>query len=157
MSTAAVNTGISPLVRDLVALTKPRVTLLVLSTAAVGMGIAPGALGPMRALWMLLGTWLCVASANALNTYAGGHSLLTVQVTPGANPASTGIAVQADLSAIGLSPTQAFYDDGSNGDFNAGDNLWSYNVTVPPGTSPGLKTMTATVKHFSAGFVGRQP
>ena len=69
MSTAAVNTGISPLVRDLVALTKPRVTLLVLSTAAVGMGIAPGTLGPVRALWMLLGTWLCVASANALNCF----------------------------------------------------------------------------------------
>jgi len=69
MSTAAVNTGISPLVRDLVALTKPRVTLLVLSTAAVGMGIAPGTLGPVRALWMLLGTWLCVASANSLNCF----------------------------------------------------------------------------------------
>lgn len=69
MSTAAVNTGISPLVRDLVALTKPRVTLLVLSTAAVGMGIAPGTLGPLRALWMLIGTWLCVASANSLNCF----------------------------------------------------------------------------------------
>lgn len=69
MSTAAVNTGITPLVRDLVALTKPRVTLLVLWPSAVGMGIAPGTLGPRRALWMLLGTWLCVASANALNCF----------------------------------------------------------------------------------------
>ena len=69
MSTAAVNTRISPLVRDLVALTKPRVTLLVLWPAAVGMGIAPGTLGPVRALWMLLGTWLCVASANSLNCF----------------------------------------------------------------------------------------
>jgi protoheme IX farnesyltransferase len=69
MSTAAVNTGISPLVRDLVALTKPRVTLVVLFTTAVGMGIAPGTLGPLRSLWMLLGTWLCVASANALNCF----------------------------------------------------------------------------------------
>jgi heme o synthase len=69
MSTAAVNTGISPLVRDLVALTKPRVTLAVLATAAVGMGIAPGTIGPLQALWMLLGTWLCVASANALNCF----------------------------------------------------------------------------------------
>jgi protoheme IX farnesyltransferase len=57
------------MVRDLVALTKPRVTLLVLWPAAVGMGIAPGTLGPVRALWMLLGTWLCVASANALNCF----------------------------------------------------------------------------------------
>jgi heme o synthase len=57
------------MVRDLVALTKPRVTLLVLWPAAVGMGIAPGTLGPVRALWMLLGTWLCVASANSLNCF----------------------------------------------------------------------------------------
>jgi protoheme IX farnesyltransferase len=57
------------LVRDLVALTKPRVTLLVLATAAIGMGVAPGTLGARRALWMLLGTWLCVASANALNCF----------------------------------------------------------------------------------------
>ena len=33
------------------------------------MGIAPGTLGPLRSLWMLLGTWLCVASANALNCF----------------------------------------------------------------------------------------
>jgi protoheme IX farnesyltransferase len=57
------------MLRDLVALTKPRVTLLVLATSAVGMGIAPGTLGPTRALWMLLGTWMCVASANALNCF----------------------------------------------------------------------------------------
>ena len=69
MSTAAVNPGILPIARDLVALTKPRVTMLVLSTAAVGMGVAPGVLGAKRALWMLLGTWLCVASANALNCF----------------------------------------------------------------------------------------
>jgi heme o synthase len=69
MSTAAVNPGILPIVRDLVALTKPRVTLLVLATSAVGMGVAPGVLGARRALWMLLGTWLCVASANALNCF----------------------------------------------------------------------------------------
>jgi protoheme IX farnesyltransferase len=69
MSTAAVNPGILPVARDLVALTKPRVTMLVLSTAAVGMGVAPGVLGARRALWMLVGTWLCVASANALNCF----------------------------------------------------------------------------------------
>ncbi|MET0389466.1 MAG: heme o synthase [Polyangiales bacterium] len=55
--------------RDLVALTKPRVTLVVLATAAVGMGVAPGKLTLTSALWMLLGMWLCVASANALNCF----------------------------------------------------------------------------------------
>lgn len=69
MSTAAVNSGFSPTVRDLVALTKPRVTLLVMATTAVGMGLAPGALSLRASLAMLLGTWLCVASANALNCF----------------------------------------------------------------------------------------
>jgi heme o synthase len=58
-----------PTFRDLVALTKPRVSSLVLATAAVGMAIAPGVLGLRRATLMLLGTWLCVASANALNCF----------------------------------------------------------------------------------------
>lgn len=69
MSTAAVNPGFSPTFRDLVALTKPRVTLLVMATTGVGMGIAPGSLGVRSALAMLLGTWLCVASANSLNCF----------------------------------------------------------------------------------------
>jgi protoheme IX farnesyltransferase len=57
------------MLRDYVALTKPRVTVLVLATTAVGMGMAPGQVSPTRALWMLVGTWLCVASANALNCF----------------------------------------------------------------------------------------
>jgi heme o synthase len=68
-TTSAVNPGFLPVFRDLVALTKPRVTLLVLATGAVGMGMAPGALSLQRALWMLFGTWLCVASANSLNCF----------------------------------------------------------------------------------------
>jgi protoheme IX farnesyltransferase len=69
MSTAVANSGVLPTCRDLVALTKPRVSSLVLATAAVGMAIAPGALSVRRATLMLLGTWLCVASANALNCF----------------------------------------------------------------------------------------
>jgi protoheme IX farnesyltransferase len=53
----------------LVALTKPRVTSLVLATAAVGMAVAPGPVTPLRVVLMLLGTWSCVASANALNCF----------------------------------------------------------------------------------------
>lgn len=69
MSTAAVNSGFIPTLRDLVSLTKPRVTSLVLATAAVGMGLAPGGLSPRGVTAMLIGTWLCVASANALNCF----------------------------------------------------------------------------------------
>jgi protoheme IX farnesyltransferase len=69
MSTAAVNSGLLPTFRDLVALTKPRVTSLVLATAAAGMVFARGALTAQRVTLMLLGTWMCVASANALNCF----------------------------------------------------------------------------------------
>jgi heme o synthase len=69
MSTAAVNTGLLPTLRDLIALTKPRVTTLVLATAACGIGIAPGTISVGQVIWMLLGTLLCVGSANALNCF----------------------------------------------------------------------------------------
>ena len=62
--------------------------------------------------------------------------LLTVAVTPGTNPVSTGITVSCDLSAIGGSATQSLYDDGTNGDLVAGDNTFSFTTTDPtPGTS----------------------
>jgi len=75
----------------------------------------------------------------------GNNALLTVKVTPGANPASTGIAVSADLSAIGGSATQTFFDDHSNGDVTAGDNTFSFQAAVPAGTSTGTKTLPASI------------
>jgi protoheme IX farnesyltransferase len=57
------------LVRDLVALTKPRITLLVLLTGAAGMVVAPGKVAS-SAMWLsLVGTALIVSSANALNMW----------------------------------------------------------------------------------------
>src|SRR5205814_2053092 len=54
------------------------------------------------------------ASPNPIQ--AGNTTLLTVNVTPGANPTSSGITVTGNLSAIGGSSTQQFYDDGTHGD-----------------------------------------
>jgi protoheme IX farnesyltransferase len=55
--------------RDLIALTKPRITALVLLTEAAGMQIAPASPGP-RARWLsIIGTALIVSSANALNMW----------------------------------------------------------------------------------------
>jgi predicted extracellular nuclease len=71
----------------------------------------------------------------------GSPVLLTVTVGPGTNPSSTGIAVAADLSAIGGSSTQPFVDDGSNGDVTAGDNIFSYTATP---TVTGTFSLTAT-------------
>jgi protoheme IX farnesyltransferase len=51
--------------RDLVALTKPRITLIVLATGAAGLVVAPGSVARSTAWISLLATALIVASANA--------------------------------------------------------------------------------------------
>jgi len=58
-----------PTVRDLVALTKPRITMMVLVTAAGGMWLAPGSLDLGPVLVMLLTTGMVVSAANTLNCY----------------------------------------------------------------------------------------
>jgi protoheme IX farnesyltransferase len=55
--------------RDLVALTKPRITLIVLATGAAGLVVAPGSVARSTAWISLLATALIVASANALNMW----------------------------------------------------------------------------------------
>ena len=55
--------------RDLLALTKPRITAIVLATCASGMAMAPGRLPWRQAVAALLGTTLIVASANTLNMW----------------------------------------------------------------------------------------
>ena len=41
-----------------------------------------------------------------------------------------GIEVESNLLSIGGSAVQAFFDDGTNGDETAGDNVFSYSATV---------------------------
>ncbi len=79
------------------------------------------------------GSLSATGAANPSTVTTGGMTLLTVTVTPGT--ASTGIAVTADLSGIGGSATQAFFDDGSNGDGTPGDNVFSFSTTATSGTS----------------------
>ncbi len=57
------------LIRDLVDLGKPRVTLLVVFTTGTGLWLAPGHLGVVRSLILLVATSLVVASANTLNCW----------------------------------------------------------------------------------------
>jgi predicted extracellular nuclease len=91
-----------------------------------------------------------IAAADPSSVPAGGSTLLTVAVQPGANPASTGIAVTADLTSIGGSATQALADDGSNGDATAGDGTYSYRATVDAGTQPGSKTLPIAITDAQA-------
>lgn len=88
------------------------------------------------------GTNLSVAGvANPSTLLAGGSTLLTATVTPASIPTSTGIGVTADLSSIGGLATQQFYDDGTNGDVTAGDNVFSFQAVVANGTAPGTKSL----------------
>jgi VCBS repeat-containing protein len=86
-----------------------------------------------------------VGAASPDTVFAGDSTLLTVAVTPGNFPPSTGLAVSCDLSSIGGSVTQAFSDDGTNGDVTGGDNTFSYSVVIPNATTAGAKSLTCTV------------
>jgi DNA/RNA endonuclease G (NUC1) len=82
-----------------------------------------------------------VGAANPNSVAAGDPTLLTVTVTPGANPPSTGLTVSANLSSIGGSGAQQLFDNGTNGDTVAGNNVFSFSATVDSGTTPGVKTL----------------
>ncbi len=88
------------------------------------------------------------ASANPSSVYAcgaGGETLLTVNVAPGFNPASTGLTVTANLSSIAGSATQTLYNNGTNGDVVANDSIFSYRVTVPTSVSSGTRALIFTI------------
>ena len=59
----------TPRVRDVVALTKPRITLMVLVTAGGGLWLSPAHASTRVVLLALLGTALIVGGANALNMF----------------------------------------------------------------------------------------
>jgi len=86
-----------------------------------------------------------VAAANPASVPAGGNTLLTVAVTPGANPPSTGLAVAANLTAIGGPNPTPLFDDGTNGDVTAGDLVFSLAVTVAPGTPSGPRVVNFVI------------
>jgi endonuclease G len=92
-----------------------------------------------------------VGAANPNSVLPGAASTLTVTVTPGTNPTSTGLAVTADLSAIGGSANQQFFDDGINGgDAVAGDKVFTYAATVAPLTTAGVKSLPFSVSDSQA-------
>ncbi|MFZ0062880.1 MAG: DNA/RNA non-specific endonuclease [Pyrinomonadaceae bacterium] len=75
-------------------------------------------------------------SANPSSVLQGESTNLTVQVSPGQNPDSTGITVTADLSQIGGSASQAFLGSG---------NTFTFMATVPANNSTGMKSLPVTI------------
>jgi len=92
-----------------------------------------GAPNPRNSSFGSTGVLSATGAANPSTVTSGGMTLLTVTVTPGTG--STGIAVTADLSGIGGSATQAFFDDGTNGDVTPGDKVFSFSTTATSSTS----------------------
>ena len=84
-------------------------------------------------------------SANPTSVAPGGTVLLRVAVSPATTPPSTNITVTGNLTNIGGSATQTFYDDGTNGDVAAGDNIYSFQYTIPATTGGGTTTVSTTV------------
>jgi endonuclease G, mitochondrial len=91
------------------------------------------------------GTTLFAAlGANPGTVIPGQTTKLTVTIIPATTPPSTGITATGNLSSIGGSATQQFFDDGSNGDTTAGDNIFTYLATVPANQSGGSAVVSAS-------------
>lgn len=89
-------------------------------------------------------------AANPATVSPGGTTLLTVTVIPATTPPSTGIGVEGNLTAINGLSIQPFYDNGTNGDVTAGDNVFSFLASIPAGTSGGQYVITS-VAHDAQG------
>lgn len=97
------------------------------------------------------GTTLFAAMAGSPNTITPpANVLLTVTVIPATTPPSTGITVGGNLINIGGSANQTFFDNGTNGDVTAGDNVFSFLANIPAGTSGGVKNVTAVASDAQA-------
>lgn len=82
--------------------------------------------------------------ANPSTVAPNGTTLLTISVIGAANPPSTGITVVGDLTGIGGTASQQFFDDGTNGDATAGDKVYSFLATIPANEPGGTRIVTVT-------------
>jgi endonuclease G len=77
-------------------------------------------------------------TANPGSVLPGESTTLSVSVTPGTNPPSTGLVVRADLSTIGGLTDQAFSNGGSG-------NTYTFAATVATGTPTGQKMLPVNI------------
>lgn len=97
------------------------------------------------------GTQILANGGATPNTVSpGGVTLLTISVFPATTPPSTGIAVTGDLTNIGGTSNQQFFDDGTNGDVTPGDNIFSYLATIPGNLPGGQTSITAVASDAQA-------
>ena len=92
-----------------------------------------------------LPTGIGLASPYTVKLGSSQTTELFVSVVAGSAPLSTGLAVTADLSSIGGGTTQVFDEVGPPGSQSASYKIFKFTVTVPDGTSLGLKFLPVTV------------
>ena len=86
-----------------------------------------------------------VGSATPNSGVIGATFVAAVTVTPGGNPASTGLAVTLDTTNVDGGGVINLLDDGNAPDAVAGDNIFSANVTVGAGATGGVKTLPFSI------------
>jgi endonuclease G len=91
--------------------------------------------------------------ANPTTVSPPATTLLMVSVIPATTPPSTGITVVGNLTSIAGSANQTFFDNGTNGDVTAGDNVFSFLATIAAGTSGGVYNVTAVASDAQARSV----
>jgi len=85
------------------------------------------------------------ATPNSVANDGTGSTLFTVSTQPGATPVSTGITVTGDLTNVGGSSTQLFFDNGTNGDVTVGDRIFSFAYSIPAGIQVGTRVIPFAV------------
>jgi protoheme IX farnesyltransferase len=157
---------------DLITLTKPRVTSLVVATAAAGLGLAPGRVSLPAAIVMLLATGLLVGSANAFNSWVErdadgrmartrGRPLPARRLEPSAAFAfAAGLALfSVPVLTLGINPLT-----GLLGTLALWSYVWVYTpmkyrspaalvIGAVPGALPPLMGWTAVTGQLEAGGV----
>jgi hypothetical protein len=86
------------------------------------------------------------SSASPASFTAGASTLLTTRVTAATQPSSSGITVTGNLSGIGGSASQAFRDDGQDGDAVANDGIYSYSASTSASLAAGSYSLAMTVR-----------
>jgi hypothetical protein len=90
------------------------------------------------------------ANPNTINSGESTKVLFTVTVS---DPESHIESITIDLSSIDRSSNQIMYDDGSHGDEEADDDVYSYRVTVPIDTDSGEFNIPVTVTYTDSGRI----
>lgn len=157
----------STTLRDLLALTKPRITALVLLTTAGGLWLAPGEVGFLSGAVAIVATALVVAAANTLNCYLERESDGLMTRTKG-RPLPAGRMAPRAAMILGLAlaaisiPALTFWVNpvaGALGAFAFVSYVWIYTplkrksplalaVGAVPGAIPPLLGWSAATGHM---------